>query len=97
MFGAFLLAVPVAFTYVRTRTRVKFDRSLIQTVIVLPVVVTAMRPEHAADRVALLARTAEQAVGVRDAVLTLRALRALRIASLARDALDAADHAVLDR
>ena len=42
MFGAFLLAVPVAFTYVRTRTRVKFDRSLIQTVIVLPVVVTAI-------------------------------------------------------
>src|SRR5512134_289076 len=31
MFGAFLLAVPIAFTYVRTRTRVKFDRSLIQT------------------------------------------------------------------
>ena len=42
MFGAFLLAVPLAFTYVRTRTRVKFDRSLIQTVIVLPVVVTAI-------------------------------------------------------
>jgi hypothetical protein len=42
MFGAFLLAVPIAFTYVRTRTRVKFDRSLIQTVIVLPVVVTAI-------------------------------------------------------
>ncbi|HYC33758.1 MAG TPA: DUF4956 domain-containing protein [Gemmatimonadales bacterium] len=42
MFGAFLLAVPIAFVYVRTRTRVKFDRSLIQTVIVLPVVVTAI-------------------------------------------------------
>jgi hypothetical protein len=42
MFGAFLLAVPIAFVYVRTRTRVKFDRSLIQTLIVLPVVVTAI-------------------------------------------------------
>ena len=42
MFGALLLAVPIAFTYVRTRTRVKFDRSLIQTVIVLPVIVTAI-------------------------------------------------------
>jgi hypothetical protein len=42
MFGAFLLAVPIAFVYVRTRTRVKFDRSLVQTVIVLPVVVTAI-------------------------------------------------------
>ena len=42
MFGAFLLALPIAFVYVRTRTRVKFDRSLIQTVIVLPVVVTAI-------------------------------------------------------
>jgi hypothetical protein len=42
MFGAFLLAVPIAFVYVRTRTRVKFDRSLVQTVITLPVVVTAI-------------------------------------------------------
>jgi hypothetical protein len=42
MFGAFLLAIPVAFVYVRTRTRVKFDRSLVQTVIVLPVIVTAI-------------------------------------------------------
>ena len=42
MFGAFLLAVPIAFVYVRTRTRIKFDRSLIQTLIVLPVVVTAI-------------------------------------------------------
>lgn len=40
--GAVLLAVPIAFVYVRTRTRVKFDRSLVQTVIVLPVVVTAI-------------------------------------------------------
>ena len=42
MFGAFLLSIPVAFVYVRTRTRVKFDRSLVQTVIVLPVIVTAI-------------------------------------------------------
>ena len=42
MFGAFLLAIPIAFVYVRTRTRVKFDRSLVQTVIVLPVIVTAI-------------------------------------------------------
>jgi hypothetical protein len=42
MFSAFLLALPIAFVYVRTRTRVKFDRSLIQTVIVLPVIVTAI-------------------------------------------------------
>ncbi len=34
--------MPIAFVYVRTRTRVKFDRSLVQTVIVLPVVVTAI-------------------------------------------------------
>lgn len=40
--GAVLLAVPIAFVYIRTRTRVKFDRSLIQTVIVLPVVVTTI-------------------------------------------------------
>lgn len=42
MFGAFLLVLPMAFTYVRTRTRQKFDRSLVQTVIVLPIVVTAI-------------------------------------------------------
>lgn len=40
--GAFLLAVPVAFVYVRTRTRLKYDQSLVQTVIMLPVVVTAI-------------------------------------------------------
>lgn len=42
MFGALLLVLPIAFVYVRTRTRVKFDRSLVQTVIVLPIVVTAI-------------------------------------------------------
>jgi Domain of unknown function (DUF4956) len=40
--GAFLLAVPVAFTYVRTRNKLKYDQSLVQTVIMLPVVVTAI-------------------------------------------------------
>jgi len=40
--GAFLLAVPVAFVYVRTRTRLKYDQSLVQTVIMLPVVITAI-------------------------------------------------------
>jgi hypothetical protein len=42
MLGALVLVVPIAFTYVRTRTRVKFDHSLVQTVIVLPIVVTAI-------------------------------------------------------
>ncbi|HKU59685.1 MAG TPA: DUF4956 domain-containing protein [Gemmatimonadales bacterium] len=42
MVGAVLLVIPLAFTYVRTRTRVKFDHSLVQTVIVLPIVVTAI-------------------------------------------------------
>lgn len=42
MFGGFLLAVPIAFVYVRTRTRLKYDRTLVHTVIVLPVVVTAI-------------------------------------------------------
>jgi hypothetical protein len=36
--GAFLLSVPIAFTYVRTRSRLKYDQSLVQTVIMLPVV-----------------------------------------------------------
>jgi hypothetical protein len=40
--SAFLLAVPVAFTYVRTRNRLKYDQSLVQTVIMLPVVVTSI-------------------------------------------------------
>lgn len=42
MLGALLLVLPIAFTYVRTRTRHKFDHSLVQTVIVLPIVVTAI-------------------------------------------------------
>jgi hypothetical protein len=42
MLGALLLVLPIAFAYVRTRTRVKFDHSLVQTVIVLPIVVTAI-------------------------------------------------------
>jgi uncharacterized protein DUF4956 len=42
MVGALLLVLPIAFTYIRTRTRLKYDRSLIQTVIVLPIVVTAI-------------------------------------------------------
>jgi uncharacterized protein DUF4956 len=40
--GSFLLALPVAFTYVRTRNSLKYDQSLVQTVIMLPVVVTAI-------------------------------------------------------
>jgi len=42
MLGALLLVLPIAFVYVRTRTRLKFDRSLVQTVIVLPIVVAAI-------------------------------------------------------
>jgi hypothetical protein len=42
IFAAFLLAVPVAFTYVRTRNSLKYDQSVVQTVIMLPVVVTAI-------------------------------------------------------
>lgn len=42
MFGALVLALPIAFVYVRTRTRMKYDHSLVQTVIMLPVVVTAI-------------------------------------------------------
>ncbi len=42
MVAAFLMVLPLAFVYVRTRTRVKFDHSLVQTVIVLPIVVTAI-------------------------------------------------------
>jgi len=40
--SSFLLAVPVAFTYVRTRNSLKYDPSLVQTVIMLPVVVSAI-------------------------------------------------------
>ncbi len=42
MIAAFLLVVPLAVTYVRTRTRSKYDHSLIQTVIGLPLGVTAV-------------------------------------------------------
>ncbi len=42
MAGALLLVLPIAFTYIRTRTRVKYDHSLVQTVVVLPIVVTAI-------------------------------------------------------
>jgi hypothetical protein len=40
--SSFLLAVPVAFTYVRTRNSLKYDASLVQTVIMLPVVISAI-------------------------------------------------------
>src|SRR2546421_601371 len=39
---AIYYAVPVAFTYVRTRNSLQYDQSLVQTVIMLPVVVTAI-------------------------------------------------------
>jgi hypothetical protein len=42
MVGALLLVLPIAFVYVRTRTRLKYDHSLVQTVIILPIVVTAI-------------------------------------------------------
>ena len=42
MIAAFLLVLPLAFVYVRTRTRIKFDHSLIQTVIMLPIVVSTI-------------------------------------------------------
>jgi hypothetical protein len=42
MVGALLLVLPIAFVYVRTRTRLKYDHSLVQTVIMLPIVVTAI-------------------------------------------------------
>jgi len=42
MVAATLLVVPIAFIYVRTRTRVKYDHSIVQTVIVLPLVVCAI-------------------------------------------------------
>jgi hypothetical protein len=42
MLGALVLAIPIAFTYVRTRTRIKYDHSLIQTIVMLPIVVTAI-------------------------------------------------------
>ena len=42
MAAALILVLPLAFTYVRTRTRLKYDRSLIQTVVMLPIVITAI-------------------------------------------------------
>lgn len=42
MTGALLLVLPLAFTYIRTRTRLKYDHSLVQTVVMLPIVVTGI-------------------------------------------------------
>lgn len=42
MVAALILVLPIAFTYIRTRTRLKYDHSLVQTVVVLPIVVTAI-------------------------------------------------------
>jgi hypothetical protein len=42
MAAATLLVLPIAFIYVRTRTRLKYDHSIVQTVIVLPIVVCAI-------------------------------------------------------
>src|SRR3954465_7267016 len=42
MIGAVVLVIPLAFTYGRTPPRGKFDHPLVQTVIMLPVVVTAI-------------------------------------------------------
>src|SRR6185437_6967623 len=42
MVAAAALVFPLAFVYVRTRTRAKFDHSLLQTVIVLPLAVSAV-------------------------------------------------------
>lgn len=42
MIASVLLVLPLAGVYLRTRDRVKFDHSLIQTVIVLPMAVTAI-------------------------------------------------------
>lgn len=42
MIAAVLLVFPLVFVYLRTRTRIKFDHSLLQTVIVLPLAVTAI-------------------------------------------------------
>ncbi|HZN97637.1 MAG TPA: hypothetical protein VFB61_07910, partial [Gemmatimonadales bacterium] len=39
MIAAVLLVFPLVFVYLRTRTRTKFDHSLLQTVIVLPLAV----------------------------------------------------------
>ncbi|MGH7499080.1 MAG: DUF4956 domain-containing protein [Gemmatimonadales bacterium] len=42
MLAALLLVIPLAYTYVRTRTRLKYDHSLVQTVVMLPIVVTSI-------------------------------------------------------
>jgi hypothetical protein len=42
MIAAVLLVFPLLFVYLRTRTRTKFDHSLLQTVIVLPLAVAAI-------------------------------------------------------
>ncbi len=42
MTGACLLAIPLGFVYIRTRTRQKYDESLVSTVIVLPPLVTSI-------------------------------------------------------
>jgi uncharacterized protein DUF4956 len=42
MTAALLLVLPLAFTYIRTRSRLKYDHSLVQTVVILPIVVTAI-------------------------------------------------------
>ncbi len=42
MISALALVLPVALVYVRTRTRRKYDASLVQTVIVLPITVAAI-------------------------------------------------------
>jgi hypothetical protein len=42
MLGACLLAIPLGFVYIRTRTRTKYDESLVNTVIMLPPLVTSI-------------------------------------------------------
>jgi hypothetical protein len=42
IFAAFLLSLPIAFAYVRTRSRLDYDRNVVQSVIMLPVVVAAI-------------------------------------------------------
>lgn len=42
MLGALTLVIPVAWTYMRTKPRARYDASLVQTVIVLPVAVAGI-------------------------------------------------------
>lgn len=42
MLGALALVIPVAFTYMRTKPRARYDASLVQTVIILPVAVAGI-------------------------------------------------------